>query len=156
TGQKLEQQGLEVLRAVKQAVKIPVAVKLSPFYASLPSFARQLDEAGASALVLFNRFYEPDVDGDRWELLPGNLSSPPGRVLRLRWTGILSGRVNASLAVIGGVHTAVDVVKAVLVGAHATQMVSALLRHGPAHLTQVRLDLERWLEDHQVESLRAI
>ena len=156
TGQELERQGLEVLRAVKRAVKIPVAVKLSPFYASIPNFARQLDEAGADALVLFNRFYEPDVDVDRRELLPVNLSSPSELLLRLRWTGILSGRVNASLAVTGGVHTAVDVVKAVLVGAHATQMVSALLRHGPTYLAQVRLDLERWLEEHQVESVREL
>ena len=156
TGQELELQGLEVLRAVKQAVKIPVAVKLSPFYASIPNFARQLDEAGADALVLFNRFYEPDVDVDRRELLSVNLPSPLELLLRLRWTGILSGRVNASLAVTGGVQTAVDVIKAVLVGAHSTQMVSALLRHGPAYLTQVRLDLERWLEEHRVESLSDI
>jgi dihydroorotate dehydrogenase (fumarate) len=156
TGQELELQGLEVLRAVKEAVKIPVAVKLSPFYASIPNFARLLDESGADALVLFNRFFEPDVDVDRRELLPVNLSSPSDLLLRLRWTGILSGRVNASLAVTGGVNTAVDVVKAILVGAHATQMVSALLRHGPAYLTQVRLDLERWLEEHRVESLREI
>lgn len=156
TGQELEAQQLEVLRAVKAAVKIPVAVKLSPFYASIPNFARLLDESGADALVLFNRFYEPDVDVDWRELLPVNLPSPLELLLRLRWTGILSGRVNASLAVTGGVQTAVDVVKAVLVGAHATQMVSALLRHGPAYLTQVRLDLERWLEEHRVESLRDI
>ena len=156
TGQELELQALEVLRAVKEVVKIPVAVKLSPFYASIPNFARQLDESGADALVLFNRFFEPDVDVDRRELRPVNLSSPSDLSLRLRWTGILSGRVNASLAVTGGIHTAVDVVKAVMVGAHATQMVSALLRHGPAYLTQVRLDLERWLEEHQVESLRSI
>jgi dihydroorotate dehydrogenase (fumarate) len=154
TGQELELRGLEVFRAVKEAVTIPVAVKLSPFYASIPNFARQLDESGADALVLFNRFFEPDVEVDKRTLIPVNLSSPSDLSLRLRWTGILSGRVNASLAVTGGVNTAVDVVKAVLVGAHATQMVSALLRHGPAHLTQVRLDLERWLEEHQVESLR--
>ena len=156
TGQELELQALEVLRAVKEVVKIPVAVKLSPFYASIPNFARQLDESGADALVLFNRFFEPDVDVDRRELRPVNLSSPSDLSLRLRWTGILSGRVNASLAVTGGVHTAVDVVKAVMVGAHATQMVSALLRHGPAYLTQVRMDLERWLEVHQIEALRTI
>jgi dihydroorotate dehydrogenase (fumarate) len=154
TGQELELKGLEVLRAVKEAVKIPVAVKLSPFYASIPNFARQLDEAGADALVLFNRFFEPDVDVDRRELLPVNLSSPSDLSLRLRWTGMLSGRVKASLSVTGGVHTAVDVVKAILVGAHATQMVSALLRHGPSYLAQVRLDLERWLEEHRIESLR--
>lgn len=156
TGQELEVRQLEVLRAVKEAVKIPVAVKLSPFYASIPNFACLLDESGADALVLFNRFYEPDVDVDRRELFPVNLPSPSELLLRLRWTGILSGRVNASLAITGGVHTAVDIVKAVLVGAHATQMVSALLRHGPAYLSQVRLDLERWLEEHQVESLRDI
>jgi dihydroorotate dehydrogenase (fumarate) len=156
TGQELEVQALEVLRAIKEAVKIPVAVKLSPFYASIPNFARLLDESGADALVLFNRFFEPDVDVEKRELRPVNLSSPSDLSLRLRWTGILSGRINASLAVTGGVNTAVDVVKAVLVGAHATQMVSALLRHGPAYLTQVRLDLERWLEEHHVESLREI
>jgi dihydroorotate dehydrogenase (fumarate) len=154
TGQEMEVKQLEVLRAVKEAVKIPVAVKLSPYYASIPNFARLLDESGADALVLFNRFYEPDVDVERRELLPVNLPSPHELLLRLRWTGILSGRINASLAVTGGVQTAVDVVKSVLVGAHATQMVTALLRHGPSYLTQVRQDLERWLEEHQVESLR--
>jgi dihydroorotate dehydrogenase (fumarate) len=156
TGQELELEGLEVLRAIKEAVKIPVAVKLSPFYASLPNFARLLDEAGADALVLFNRFYEPDVDVERRELLPVNQSNPSELLLRLRWTGILSGRVNASLAVTGAVTTAVDVVKAIMVGAHVTQMVSALLRHGPAYLAQVRADLEHWLEEHRIESLGAI
>jgi dihydroorotate dehydrogenase (fumarate) len=155
-GQDLERQGLEVLRAVKRTVKIPVAVKLSPFYTSIPNFARQLDEAGADALVLFNRFYQPDVDVEGRQLLPINLSSAAELLLRLRWTGILSGRVKTSLAITGGVHTGVDVVKAVMVGAHAVQMVSALLRHGPAHLAQVRRELERWLEEHKVESLLAI
>jgi dihydroorotate dehydrogenase (fumarate) len=156
TGQEMEVKQLEVLRAIREAVKIPVAVKLSPYYSSIPSFASLRDESGADALVLFNRFYEPDVDVDRRELLPVNLASPSELLLRLRWTGILSGRVNASLAVTGGVQTAVDVVKAVLVGAHAIQMVSALLRHGPAYLTRVRLDLERWLDEHRVEALRDI
>jgi dihydroorotate dehydrogenase (fumarate) len=156
TGQEVEVQQLEVLRAVKEAVKIPVAVKLSPFYSSIPNFAHLLSESGADALVLFNRFYEPDVNVDRRELLPVNLPSPSELLLRLRWTGILSGRVNASLAVTGGVRTAVDVVKAMLVGAHVTQMVSALLQDGPAYLTQVLQDLERWLEEHKVDSLRDI
>jgi len=156
TGQEMEVQQLEVLRAIKEAVKIPVAVKLSPFHASVPNFARLLDEAGADALVLFNRFYEPDVDVERRELLPINLSAPSELLLRLRWTGILSGQVNSSLAVTGGVQTAVDVVKAVLVGAHSTQMVTALLLHGPDYLSRVRLDLERWLEEHGVASLSDI
>jgi dihydroorotate dehydrogenase (fumarate) len=155
-GHELEAEQLEVLRSIKRAVKIPVAVKLSPFYASIPNFARELDEAGSDALVLFSRFFEPDVDVEKRELIPVNLASPSDLSLRLRWTGILSSRVKASLAVTGGVQTAIDVVKAILVGAHATQMVSALLRHGPTYLTQVRQDLERWMQEHHVESLREI
>jgi dihydroorotate dehydrogenase (fumarate) len=150
----VERRGLEVVRAVKGSVGIPVAVKLSPFYSSIANFARKLDEAGADGLVLFNRFYQPDVDVEQQELLRVNLSSPAELLLRLRWIGVLSGRVNASLAATGGVHTAVDVLKAVMAGAHVTQMVSALLRHGPAYLGQVRQELERWLEEHEFESLR--
>jgi dihydroorotate dehydrogenase (fumarate) len=156
TGQEVERRELRVLRLVKDAVKIPVAVKLSPFYSSIAGFAAQLDKAGADALVLFNRFYQPDVDVEQDELFLVNLSSPSELLLRLRWIGVLSGRVQASLAATGGVHTAVDVVKAVMVGAHATQMVSGLLRHGPGHLGHVRRELERWLEKHEVESLREI
>ncbi len=135
-------------------MKVPVAVKLSPFYSSIAHFARRLDEAGADALVLFNRFCQPDIDVEQRQLLRVNLSSPAELLLRLRWIGVLSCRVNASLAATGGVHTAVDVVKAVMVGAHATQTVSALLQHGPEHLRQVRQDLQRWLEEHEFESLR--
>ena len=135
-------------------MKIPVAVKLSPFYSSIANYARQLDVAGADALVLFNRFYQPDVDVEQQEMVRVNLSSPSELLLRLRWIGVLSGRLKASLAATGGIHTAVDVVKAVMVGAHVTQMVSALIQHGPGYLAQVRRDLERWLEEHQVESLR--
>ncbi len=145
TGAEVERRGLEVVRAVKGSVKIPVAVKLSPFYSSIGNFARQLDEGGADALVLFNRFYQPDIDVEEQELLRVNLSSPTELLLRVRWIGALSGRIRASLAATGGVHTAIDVVKAVMAGAHATQMVSALLQHGPAYLRQVKDDLARWL-----------
>ena len=154
TGAEVERRGLEVVRAVKGSVKIPVAVKLSPFYSSIGNFARRLDEAGADALVLFNRFYQPDIDVEEQELLRVNLSSPTELLLRVRWIGVLSGRIRASLAATGGVHTAIDVVKAVMAGAHATQMVSALLQHGPDYLRQVRDDLARWLEEHEFESLR--
>ncbi len=154
TGAEVERRGLEVVRAVKGSVKIPVAVKLSPFYSSIGNFARRLDEVGADALVLFNRFYQPDIDVEEQELLRVNLSSPTELLLRVRWIGALSGRIRASLAATGGVHTAIDVVKAVMAGAHATQMVSALLQHGPAYLRQVRDDLARWLEEHEFESLR--
>src|SRR6478736_1692482 len=149
TGADVERRGLEVVRAVKGSVKIPVAVKLSPFYSSIGNFARRLDEAGADALVLFNRFYQPDIDVEEQELLRVNLSSPTELLLRVRWIGALSGRIRASLAATGGVHTAVDVVKAVMAGAHATQMVSALLRHGPGHLRKVRDELALWLEEHE-------
>jgi dihydroorotate dehydrogenase (fumarate) len=154
TGAAVERRGLEVVRAVKDSIRIPVAVKLSPFYSSIANYARALDEIGADALVLFNRFYQPDIDPDQQELLRVNLSSPAELLLRLRWIGVLSGRLRASLAATGGVHTAVDVVKAVMAGAHATQMVSALLQHGPGRLRRVRDDLERWLEEHEFESVR--
>jgi dihydroorotate dehydrogenase (fumarate) len=153
-GAEVERRGLEVVRAVKGSVKIPVAVKLSPFYSSIGNFARRLDEAGADALVLFNRFYQPDIDVEEQALSRVNLSNPAELLLRLRWIGALSGRIRPSLAATGGVHTAVDVVKAVMAGAHASQMVSALLQHGPAYLAQVRADLARWLEEHEFESLR--
>jgi dihydroorotate dehydrogenase (fumarate) len=154
TGAEVERRGLEVVRAVKGLVAIPVAVKLSPFYSSIGNFARRLDEVGADALVLFNRFYQPDIDVEEQELLRVNLSSPTELLLRVRWIGALSGRIRASLAATGGVHTAIDVVKAVMAGAHATQIVSALLQHGPDYLRQVRDDLARWLEEHEFESLR--
>lgn len=153
-GEAVERRGLRVVQAVKQSVKIPVAVKLSPFYSSIANFARQIVEAGADGLVLFNRFYQPDVDIEHQELLRVNLSSPAELLLRLRWIGVLSGQLRTSLAATGGVHSALDVVKAVMVGAHTTQMVSALLRHGPNHLAQVRNDLAHWLEQHEYESLR--
>lgn len=154
TGADVERRGLEVVQAVKRSVKIPVAVKLSPFYSSIGNFSHRLDEVGADALVLFNRFYQPDIDVEEQELLRVNLSSPTELLLRVRWIGALSGRIRASLAATGGIHTAIDVVKAVMAGAHATQMVSALLQHGPVYLRQVRDDLARWLEEHEFESLR--
>jgi dihydroorotate dehydrogenase (fumarate) len=154
TGSEVERRGLQVVHAVKELVKIPIAVKLSPFYSSIANFAHRLDEAGADALVLFNRFFQPDIDVEQQELLRVNLSSPSELLLRLRWLGVLSGRVKPSLAATGGVHSAVDVVKAVMAGAHVTQMVSALLQHGPDYLRQVLRDLERWLEEHEFESLR--
>jgi dihydroorotate dehydrogenase (fumarate) len=154
TGAEVEGRGSQVVRAVKESVRFPVAVKLSPFYSSIANFARKLDETGADALVLFNRFYQPDIDVEQQELARVNLSSPGELLLRLRWIGVLSGRIRPSLAATGGVHEATDVVKAVMAGAHVTQMVSALLRHGPDHLRQVRQNLARWLEEHEFESLR--
>lgn len=155
TSDAVEQRVLDVLSAVKHAVRIPLAVKLSPFYSSLARLAQRLDDAGATGIVLFNRFYQPDIDLEQLEVVPRiHLSSPHELLPRLRWLAILSGRVRASLAVTGGVHDAQGALKAVMAGAHAVQMVSALLREGPEHLRRVRDDLEHWLVEHEYESLR--
>jgi dihydroorotate dehydrogenase (fumarate) len=153
TGRVLEDRAVEMVQTIKQSTRLPVAVKLSPFYTSLVHFAGRLVGAGADALVVFNRFYQPDIDVEELDVTRVNLSDPSELLLRLRWLAILSCRVDASLAVTGGVHSEVDAVKAIMTGAHAVQMVSSLLRHGPEHLLTVREDLERWLIEHEYESL---
>lgn len=150
----LEARILEILKTVKGSVRIPVAVKLSPFYTALAHFARQLSESGADGLVLFNRFYQPNIDVETLEVVPAlHLSDPGELLLRLRWLAILSGWVPGSLACSGGVHSGVDAVKAVMCGAHAVQLVSALLRRGPEYLSAVRTQLSDWLEQHEYASL---
>ena len=154
SGEILERRTLQMLSAVKNGVGIPVAVKLSPFYTSLSYFARRLTEYGADGLVLFNRFYQPDIDIENLEVSPTlRLSDSAELLLRLRWLAILSGRLRASLAVTGGVHSTEDAVKAIMAGADVVQVVSALLRSGPERLRLLRLDLARWLEEHQYDSL---
>ncbi len=153
-GEQVERRQLQVARAVKEAVSIPVAVKLSPFYSSIANFAGKLDGLGIDALVLFNRFYQPDIDVEHLEVVRVQLSSSSELSLRLRWLAILSGRIKASLAATGGVHTAIDAIKAVMAGAHGVQMVSALLEHGPGHLKTVREGIDRWIEEHEYESLK--
>jgi len=151
----VEARVLEILRTVKKSVGIPVAMKLSPFYTSLAHFARELEAAGSEGLVLFNRFYQPNIDVEELEVVPTLHFSDPGELLlRLRWLAILSGRVAGSLACSGGVHSGLDAVKAVMCGAHAVQMVSGLLRRGPGELTRVRTQLAEWLEKHEYSSLR--
>ena len=150
----LERRTVRMLWAVKSAIGIPVAIKLSPFYTSLAHFARRLDEYGVDGLVLFNRFYQPDFDVEALEVVPTlRLSDSSELLLRLRWLALLSGRVRPSLAASGGVHTAVDAIKAVMAGAHAVQVVSALLKRGPERLATLRDELARWLEEHGYNSL---
>ena len=151
----VEGRTLEVVRTVREALgDLPLAVKLSPFYTSLPHLAGLLDRARVDGLVLFNRFYQADLDIEELELERSlQLSDSSELLLRLRWLAVLEGQLEASLAVTGGVHTAEDAVKAVMCGADAIQLVSALLRHGPEHLAVLRRDLARWLEDHEYESL---
>ena len=153
-GTEVEERVVEIVRAVAGAVSIPVAVKLSPFFSSLPHLARRLVEAGARGLVLFNRFYQPDIDVEELEVVPNlRLSTPDELRLRLRWLAILSGRVEASLAATGGVHGPLDAVKAVMAGADAVQMVSALLEEGPGVLRRTVDGVRAWLEEHEYESL---
>ncbi len=153
-GFAVERRAIDIVAVLKESIGIPLAVKLSPFYSSLPNVAAQLDRLGAAGLVLFNRFYQPDIDPERLETVPRLQLSDSSELLpRLRWTAILAGRVRASLAISGGVHEPIDAVKAVMAGAHAVQIVSALLRHGPAQLTAITRGFERWAEEHEYESV---
>jgi dihydroorotate dehydrogenase (fumarate) len=154
TSANIERQDIETVTEVKRSVTIPVAVKLSPFYAAFAHLARELDRAGADGLVLFNRFYQPDIDPEELAAIRTlHLSDSSELRLRLHWMAILSGRLRAALAITGGVHTAIDVVKATMAGAHVTQMVSALIMHGPDHLRTVLADLAAWLHEHEWASL---
>ena len=150
----VEKRTLDIVRAVKSEVKIPVAVKLSPFFSSLAHFAAELEAAGADGLVLFNRFFQPDINVEELMAEPSlQLSSPSDLLLRLRWLAVLHGHVKGSLAVTGGVHDGIGALKAVMAGADAVQMVSALLIHGPERLAQARAGLAEWLDEHEYESL---
>jgi dihydroorotate dehydrogenase (fumarate) len=153
-GRDVENRAVDLLVAVKAAVKIPVAVKLSPFYSSIPCMVGQLDKAHADGLVLFNRFYQPDINIETLEAERVlHLSSSEELLLRLRWLAVLSGKVKASLCASGGVHTAADAIKAIMTGANAVQMVSAVLKNGPAVIKKVRTELGEWLEKHEYNSL---
>lgn len=154
TGAAVEARTVEILRGVKRAVTIPVAVKLSPFYSSLPNLARSLDEAGADGLVLFNRFYQPDIDVETLEATPSlHLSDSSELLLRIRWLAILTGQVKAALAASGGVHTGLDAIKAVMAGASAVQVVSRLLQDGPQQVAVIVDGMRSWLAAHEYESL---
>jgi len=151
----LEDRSIQMVEAVRSGVRIPVAVKLSPFYTALAHFTRRLDDAGADGLVLFNRFYQPDIDAEELQVRRTlHLSTSSELPLRLRWLAILSGKLRSSLAVSGGVHSVDDVVQAVMSGAHAVQVVSALLKLGPSYLADLRQRLAVWLEEHEYHSLR--
>src|SRR4029079_9788304 len=153
-GLAVEHQIVDIVKEVKGTLKIPVAVQLSPFFASFCNLARQLDLAGADGLVLFNRFYQPDIDIKTMRPSPQvDLSTSAELLLRLRWLALLHGRVRPSLAVTGGVATPNDGIKALLAGADAVQMVSALLRHGPGYLAGMRRGLEQWMEWQKLDSL---
>jgi dihydroorotate dehydrogenase (fumarate) len=153
-GSEVEQMYLDVVGDVKNSITIPVAVKLSPYFSSTANMAYRLAESGADALVLFNRFYQPDFDLEALEVVPHLvLSNPHEQRLPLRWIAILYGRVPVDLALTGGVHTHEEVLKGLMAGAKVTMMTSAVLRHGIGHIRQVLGDMVRWMEDHEYESV---
>lgn len=148
-GEQIEREIMDVVRSVMGTVRIPVAVKLSPFHSALPHFARSLDRLGVGGLVLFNRFYQPDFNLEELEVSPQlKLSDPGDLLMRLRWLAILSPHLRASLAASGGVHTAPDAIKAMLAGAHAVQVVSALLKKGPSVISLILSGLEAWMTEY--------
>jgi dihydroorotate dehydrogenase (fumarate) len=153
-GSEIEQTYTDLVSSVKESIKIPLAVKISPYFSSLASFARRLTEAGADGLVLFNRFYQPDIDLDELNVKPDIvLSSPVNLRLPLRWTAILHGRINASIAASSGVHTGEDVVKLILAGADVTMTTSALLKYGPSHLATMLFEMESWFAERDYTSI---
>lgn len=153
----IEREQLQIVEQTAAAVPLPVAVKLSPWYTGLAAMARRLESAGARSLVLFNRFYQPDLDIETMETVSRlELSDPVDQRLPLRWIGLLHGRVNLQLCASGGIATGEDVVRLLMVGAQVTQVVSALLRHGPGHLHRMHQQLMEWLESHQVSGLDQI
>ena len=155
TSAMIEEAIVDLVRQVKQNTRIPVAVKLSLHYTSVPHLARQLDDAGAGALVLFNRFYQPDFDIENLNVVPRlTFSRPEELLLRLHWVAILYGQVRAELAITGGIHSAEDVLKSIMAGAQVAMTASALLTKGISHLTTIQADLVRWMEEHEYQSIR--
>jgi len=152
---EVEQMYYDVVHQVKAAVRIPLAVKVGHFFSAIPHMMHRLDSAGADGLVMFNRFYQPDIDLEELEVVPHlELSHSCELLLRLNWVAIVYGHVRADLAITGGVHTAEDVLKSMMVGARVAMMTSALLEKGVGHIRHVLHDLSRWMEEHEYESIR--
>jgi len=152
---EIERSYCELVHDVKSRVRIPVAVKLGPYFTSMGNFARQLDVAGADALVFFNRFYQPDFDLEEVEVTPNlTLSTSDELRLRLHWVALLANRVRPELAITGGVHTGEDAVKGIMAGAKVVMLTSALLLHGIPHLHRVEKDFAGWMADHEYESVQ--
>jgi dihydroorotate dehydrogenase (fumarate) len=154
TSSSVEKGYIDLVEKIKKSVDLPLAVKVGPYFSSIPDMARRLCDAGADALVIFNRFYQPDIDIETLDVTPNLVLSDPVELrLVLRWLAILHGKIPCDFAATSGVHDASDALKALLAGATVTMMASALLRHGPARLTEVRDGLETWLDEHGYESV---
>jgi dihydroorotate dehydrogenase (fumarate) len=154
SGSEIEQIYLDVLNAVKASVSVPVAMKLSPYFSSMPNMAKRLDEAGADALVLFNRFYQPDFDLEELAVTPHLVLSRSYEMrLPLRWIAILYGHIKANMALTTGVHTTEDVVKAIMAGADVVNVASVLLEQGPGKISDLTMGLRQWMYEHEYESV---
>ena len=154
-GSEVEQGYVDLVRHLKRSIRIPLAVKLSPFFSAPANMGVRFDEAHADGIVLFNRFYQPDFDIEQLEVKPSlALSRPEELLMRLHWTALLYGHVRADLGVTGGVHTAADVIKCVLAGARVAFMTSALLRNGVHHAAHVISEVDRWLDEHEYVSIQ--
>jgi dihydroorotate dehydrogenase (fumarate) len=157
TGAQLEQTYIDLLQSIKATVTIPVAIKLSPYFTNMANMVRRLDQAGANALVLFNRFYQPDINLETLEVEPNVLlSTPQSMRLPLRWIAILYSHVNASLAATSGIHTGQDVLKMLMAGANITMLCSVLLRHGIDQIRVIEQEMRAWMEDHEYESVHQL
>jgi dihydroorotate dehydrogenase (fumarate) len=155
--QQVEYMYLEVAKSVKNSVNIPVAIKIGPYFSSMAYMARQFDQIGIDALVMFNRFYQPDFDLKSMKVVPNLVLSTSDELrLRLRWVAILYGRIKANMAVTGGVHTVEDVAKSILAGANITMMASAVMTNGVGHITKIKNELAEWMDKHEFGSIADI
>jgi dihydroorotate dehydrogenase (fumarate) len=153
-GVDIEHQYIDLLKSIKKSIRIPVAVKLSPYFSAMANMAKNLDNAGADGLVLFNRFYQPDIDLATMEISPSiNLSTSLEMRLPLRWIAILYGHVKSSLAATSGIHNTEDVIKMLMAGADVTMMCSALLKYGPEHIKKVLTEMEKWMKENEYNSV---
>ncbi len=155
TAMQVESNYLNILRLVKSAVTIPVAIKLSPFFSNMANMSKQLTEAGADGLVLFNRFYQPDINIEALEVQPNVLlSTPQAMRLPMRWIAILYGRLKVDLAATSGIHKPEDVLKMLMAGANVTMLVSVLLRHGIEHIQVIEAGIRQWMEEYEYQSVK--
>jgi dihydroorotate dehydrogenase (fumarate) len=157
SGEDIETSCLTILASIKEQLKIPVAVKLSPFFTNFARFAQRADRSGADALVLFNRFYQPDIELETLEISPNVLlSTPMAMRLPMRWIAMLYGRIGANLAATSGIHRATDALKMLMAGADVTMLCSVLLRRGIDHIRMIEREIREWMEEHEYESVEQL
>ncbi len=157
SGEDIETSYLTILASIKAQLKIPVAVKLSPFFTNFARFAQRADRNGANALVLFNRFYQPDIELETLEISPNVLlSTPMAMRLPMRWIAMLYGRIGANLAATSGIHRATDALKMLMAGADVTMLCSVLLRRGIEHIRVLEREMREWMEEHEYESVEQL